>query len=453
MFKAAAAILATSLLTASSAAQGAPNPQPDPDPQAILGGMVDLYSPGVVEVAVRLPPQENGQAGDEPAERTTAGFFIGAGKLLTIRSAVLGGEEGRVLFDNGTRLPIKSVLAEDLAADLVILNIDVPPALRRGLRISYLEPIEGEDVAIIGRPTETGIDEPVHDLVGGTLASPRRIDTPSGAVPVFQVRSAVDDDTWRRLAGSPLVNGFGQVVGVVVATLGENGPSRIAVDPTRLLRMEETQGLALARWSRAGSLKDVPSLFDQEEEEVRLEDLPRAEGFPAPPETFEGYRVVPAAIQVGEEGHPVLDGRFPLKGSGTAADPYQISWDLLLSASETLVPRVGRKRLPERITLLDGKYVRINGNLMLPMMMDMPDEVQVMLNPWDGCCLGVPPTPYDAVEVRLRKALEGDDRMATYGTVTGRLSVKPYLIGDWLVGLYVMEDASLQVQRYGGFGF
>ena len=30
------------------------------------------------------------------------------------------------------------------------------------------------------------------------------------------------------------------------------------------------------------------------------------------------------------------------------------------------------------------------------------NEALVMLNQWDGCCIGVPPTPYDAVEVRLR---------------------------------------------------
>jgi hypothetical protein len=33
--------------------------------------------------------------------------------------------------------------------------------------------------------------------------------------------------------------------------------------------------------------------------------------------------------------------------------------------------------------------------------------------------------------------------MTSFGTVSGKLFVKPYLVGDWLVGLYLMEEASM----------
>ena len=68
-----------------------------------------------------------------------------------------------------------------------------------------------------------------------------------------------------------------------------------------------------------------------------------------------------------------------------------------------------------------------------------------MLNQWDGCCIGVPPTPFDAIEVGLTEAvMRGPKHSISFGTITGRLKVGPYLIEDWLVGLYLLEEGTLQ---------
>ena len=65
-----------------------------------------------------------------------------------------------------------------------------------------------------------------------------------------------------------------------------------------------------------------------------------------------------------------------------------------------------------------------------------------MQNPWDGCCIGVPPTPYDAVEVKLAKA--ADNLMMTgFGPVEGRFVTDPYIVSGWLLGLFLLEDARL----------
>jgi hypothetical protein len=74
-------------------------------------------------------------------------------------------------------------------------------------------------------------------------------------------------------------------------------------------------------------------------------------------------------------------------------------------------------------------------------------ELLVMLNQWDGCCIGVPPTPYDAIEVKLTEPAKRGGKHATfnYGTVEGRLKVEPYLVENWLVGLYLLEDAQLKL--------
>lgn len=143
------------------------------------------------------------------------------------------------------------------------------------------------------------------------------------------------------------------------------------------------------------------------------------------------------------DGSKLIAGRFILKGEGTKQKPYEVTWDMLVSAQETYKPRLGQKTIPPYLDMLHGKYVTISGFIAFPLMAQSADEMLVMLNQWDGCCIGIPPTPYDAVEVRLATAAEGETRFKATGTVTGKFAVDPYLVKDWLIGLYTMEDAVL----------
>lgn len=164
---------------------------------------------------------------------------------------------------------------------------------------------------------------------------------------------------------------------------------------------------------------------------------------------FNGYEVVPAVRHTLDNGSLRLDDRFVLPGKGTEAEPYQITWELLISAQETLVPRSGKKKIPERLTMLEGQWVEITGNIAFPLMEEQPDELLCMLNAWDGCCIGVPPTPYDAIEVRLKRPVTGTDRFASYAGMKGKFFIKPYLVGEWLVGLYVMDNADMTAKQAG----
>jgi len=167
---------------------------------------------------------------------------------------------------------------------------------------------------------------------------------------------------------------------------------------------------------------------------------------PAPP-------AGPAAvkIQTNEDGTMLVDGKYKVKGNGTAEAPYQVTWDHLVSAQDEYVPRSGRTELPGRISMLNGKWVEITGNIAFPIMAETQEDCLSMMNQWDGCCIGIPPTPYDAVEVRLKTAIEGQARLTTYGVVRGKFSVDPQLVGGWLIGLYVMDQATLKPQAFGGF--
>ncbi len=152
---------------------------------------------------------------------------------------------------------------------------------------------------------------------------------------------------------------------------------------------------------------------------------------------------VGVAITRNDDGSLLLDHRFTVRGEGTIDRPYEIAWEFLVSASETYKPRLGQKKLPDWLELINHRYVRITGFVAFPIMAESPDEMLIMLNQWDGCCIGVPPTPYDAVEIKLSNAVKGDDRLKTFGTVEGLFSVDPYLVKDWLIGLYLMKDAKL----------
>lgn len=154
--------------------------------------------------------------------------------------------------------------------------------------------------------------------------------------------------------------------------------------------------------------------------------------------------VVPGVILRQPDGSIRVDDRFTLIGAGTKDDPLQLTWEYLISASETYRPREGKRQLPQRIAMLHGKWITIQGNIAFPLAATSPKEILAMLNMWDGCCIGLPPTPYDAIEVRLAEAAPASRKHTmTYGTLTGKMSVEPYLVETWLAGLYLLDDATL----------
>ena len=123
-------------------------------------------------------------------------------------------------------------------------------------------------------------------------------------------------------------------------------------------------------------------------------------------QTIHDAKVVPGNIVLKKDaktGEMLLyaDGKYEIRGLGTPESPYRVSWECLTSASESYMPRLHENEIPQRIALLHGKVLEIDGYQAFPLMVSETKELIVMLNQWDGCCIGVPPTPYDAVEVKL----------------------------------------------------
>jgi hypothetical protein len=153
----------------------------------------------------------------------------------------------------------------------------------------------------------------------------------------------------------------------------------------------------------------------------------------------------PAVVERLDERTVRLDGRWTIRGSGTESDPYDLTWDLLGSARGGIDAAAMRYELPGRLADLRGAWVRISGYWAPPVQAFEAREVLLMLNKWDGCCIGLPPTPFDSIEVSLAKpvAVQGQ-HVFRYGAIRGRLAIEPFAAGGFLLGLYRLTDATLE---------
>lgn len=147
------------------------------------------------------------------------------------------------------------------------------------------------------------------------------------------------------------------------------------------------------------------------------------------------------AIETSEDA--LVIGRVTIPGSGTEADPYELPWGVLISAIRTYNPRLEMTDLPAWADALNGKHVRITGFAFLPVVASETEEILLMLNPWDGCHMGAPPTPYDSIEVMLDEPVNMGARNG-FVTATGQFNVDPFLVRGWLVSLYTMDEARLE---------
>lgn len=236
------------------------------------------------------------------------------------------------------------------------------------------------------------------------------------------------------------------------ARRGVPAPTQVAAEPASTpatqAKTDATPAAAPAATPAAATSAAKPDPAKPEAKaEAKPEAKPEEAKKPAanPPATLaelkEQYPTIKATQK--DDGTFVIDEKFAVTGKGTKDNPYVVTWEHLVSVSELYDPKRGQKKLPDRVMFLDGAYVTITGYVAFPLYVSEPKELLCMLNQWDGCCIGVPPTPYDAIEVKLKESATKEQRMTTFGTVSGKLFVKPYLVGDWLVGLYLMEDASM----------
>ena len=165
-------------------------------------------------------------------------------------------------------------------------------------------------------------------------------------------------------------------------------------------------------------------------EENAKEDIP-VEALPAP--TFE---------QLADGSFRIFASNTHVPGSGTGANPFVLDWVTLRSIEQVYNPKKGKNELPGWLDLLHEKHVNIVGNTLVPVIATTTKELLVMQNPWDGCCVGIPPSPYDAIEVTLNHDVDFGSSAVGYGTVRGVFILDPYVVDGWVLGMYIIEDAT-----------
>ncbi|MCL4741587.1 MAG: hypothetical protein KJZ54_05215 [Phycisphaerales bacterium] len=282
---------------------------------------------------------------------------------------------------------------------------------------------------------ETVIDAPVVEAAVETPV--KAVEEQPAAVEATQVVQSADDA--QTPAQQPEVTDT--VEATTTATTAPDEPAAEAVEEAVVDAGEapappapETAPPA----SEEASSAPVPAVAVTTREEIEPRAAPEGDADAA------GDAVRPDAVERREDGTYLIGGAHVVTGEGTVDKPFEVSWEMLISASRVYRPKQGKLDLPEWAALLNGKQVRITGFIAFPFVADAASECLLMLNQWDGCCIGVPPTPYDAIEVKLGVPLDLTRQAINYGSIRGTFSVDPYLVNNFLVGLYVMDDGVVE---------
>jgi outer membrane biosynthesis protein TonB len=423
------------------AAKAADTPKPETPKPETPKPEAPKADPAKPEGPARAP----GVAGDPASAKggvVTVSLTAADGKPLSKRSGVLLAADliatpahlldqavlGTVSLADGSSIPVGGSLIIDAARDVAILKLVTPVPAATPLRPAAAETPAGAAAFLIApdaAPLPVNLVGYRTDTVQGRRVQVRPTGGPGGDLPANPV-------------GMPIVNADGELVGL---TTGKD-----AAGAALVLAAAEIAGLPRGKVTPL-----TTTVLPIKKDPGAPAATPTA---PAGTSAAEQKAEVAseAKIEKKDDGTLLVDGKYVVKGEGTKEKPYEVTWEMLTSAQDDYDPRKGKKQVPGRIAMLDGKWVRISGYIAFPLYVDQPKELLSMLNQWDGCCIGVPPTPYDAIEVRLTGVVPKDDRLATSGVVTGKLGIKPYLVGDWLVGLYIMDDATMTTKQYGGFG-
>ena len=151
----------------------------------------------------------------------------------------------------------------------------------------------------------------------------------------------------------------------------------------------------------------------------------------------------PAELQLTRmaDGAWLVDQLYIVRGQGTANSPYTVPWDLLLSAAETYAPAAGSWELPKRLRWLEGKQLQVKGFLTSPTRASKSDHLLLTWSALDACCLGPPPNPAQAVEVKLESPLTLERHVLIGVTVEGTFKLEPRLAGGLGLSLFRLENA------------
>ena len=155
-----------------------------------------------------------------------SGFFIAADRIVTNRHVIEKSSRVEIHLIDGKKFVVKGVLAVDGEGDLALLQVDVPKELAVPLPIVKTVPQEGESIVVVGNPF--GLEGSVSN---GIVSAVREI---SGYGRIIQITAPISPGS----SGSPVVNMFGQVIGIATLQAAEGQSLNFAVPSERILQLK-----------------------------------------------------------------------------------------------------------------------------------------------------------------------------------------------------------------------
>ncbi|MEP7077018.1 MAG: trypsin-like peptidase domain-containing protein, partial [Acidobacteriota bacterium] len=155
-----------------------------------------------------------------------SGFFVAADRIITNRHVIERSSLVEVHLVDGRKFPVRGVLAVDGEGDLALLKIDAPKPPAMPLQIVGTVPQEGESIVVIGNPY--GLEGSVSN---GIVSAVRVI---PGYGKIIQITAPISPGS----SGSPVVNMFGQVIGVATLQASEGQSLNFAVPSERIAQLK-----------------------------------------------------------------------------------------------------------------------------------------------------------------------------------------------------------------------
>jgi tetratricopeptide (TPR) repeat protein len=176
---------------------------------------------------------------DQNVANIGTGFFVDKNGYLVTNYHVLVGKFGaEIKTADGSTYPIKSVVAENQATDLIKVKVDIPPDKVHWIEVSHEMPPVAERVMVVGSPM--GLEHSVSD---GIVSSVREI---PGVGIFFQMSAPISPGS----SGSPVVNMEGKVVGVASFQFIQGQNLNFAIAGRSILDLKtHTPGQTLSEWT------------------------------------------------------------------------------------------------------------------------------------------------------------------------------------------------------------
>lgn len=157
-----------------------------------------------------------------------SGFFINdRGQVITAGHVLYGVARAEVKTADGAHYPLKVMVAEDRAADLVKLVAEGLQDKRPYLSIAPSLPEVGERVVVVGSPF--GLEQTVSD---GMVSGIRNI---PGRGEILQISAPISPGS----SGGPVANLRGEVVGVAIFQMGRGQNLNFAILGKRVAALRD----------------------------------------------------------------------------------------------------------------------------------------------------------------------------------------------------------------------